>query len=219
MSGTRFKIWMQRAAADVLKKPEIDLLCAKFLAEAARDAGGERVYIPTGMSQPTADMAIAMKLAAHGFGLPICRAVLGDSLSASSFYRWRRHMFDAETMRSLVAARRAPRRGFVYALGFSGVGDDERFVKVGMTTNVSSRVSSFASKSPLRLMEVGLLGVDETKRPHTELMHAEREAHLALADCRLNNEWFKPERWMDDAMDALERVGESLCTRYTLTRV
>lgn len=213
--GTRFRMWMQRAGAGVLSKDEIDGLAARFLLEASKDCAGDRVYIPSVTSENTHNLRVAMRLADHGLSFADCKRILGEELPASTFYRWRRERCDKTAVADMALKGHKWRYDFVYALGFVGA-DDERAIKIGMSSNLRSRVRHVAKHCPMMLERAAVLCMGTPRFPYSDAMHGEREAHAMAAAHRLNNEWFALPGGIDEAADILERVGDKLCEDYRL---
>lgn len=217
--GTRFRLWMQRAGAELLTKDQIDGLCARFLQEAAKDSGGERMYIPTGVSKRTDDVRMAMKLAQHGFSFKECREILGPDLSETTFYRWKRERYDFKALKEHEwRDMKQGVTGYVYGMRFVGAANDEEFIKVGMTGLVRERANVIELACPLKLEEIALLGVKEIRKEHRQLFHIERAVHAEVSN-RVSGEWFKPDGGLDEVMDAMERVGDEWCSGYVLSRI
>jgi hypothetical protein len=222
--GTRFRLWMQRAGADILSKEQIDGLCARFLQEAAADAGGGRIYVPTGASSRTENVRMAMKLADMGCTFRDCRLMLGDELSESTFYRWQRERIRPVQLKK--AKRESYREkfhgGFVYAIGYEGVETQERMVKVGMSLNPGARMQSISTLTPLVPVDAALLAIplmEEGAPENAPLHYIERECHRKLDYCRIGGEWFRPNDWVDEAATVMEEVAREHFPRFMLHRI
>lgn len=221
--GTRFRLWMQRAGADLLTKDQIDGLCARFLQEAANDSGGGRIYVPTGTSSRTENVRLAMKMAEIGCSYRECHEMLGDELSQSTFYRWQRERVrPAEVKAAKKEAFRANLRGgFVYAIGYEGAEDGERAVKVGMSCTPNTRMQQISSSTKLVPVEAALLALPygEDGMPFMPMQTIERKCHKALDYCRIGGEWFRPNDWVDEAATVMEEVAREHFSRFMLHRL
>lgn len=222
--GTRFKLWMQKAGADLVSPELLAELTSRFLNEAANDSGGERVYVPVNVSEGNSSVRSALKLSDEGFTFDEIDKMLDGAVNRRTFYRWKRDRFDFGAIKKakVDAYRSAGRaREFVYALGFQGVEPADRCVKIGMSVAPELRAATLQRESSLLLTDYAILGInsDPTSNPYyMGMSYVERECHKRLDYCRVEGEWFRPNDWMDEAVTVLDEVAQNLLSAYSLHR-
>ena len=209
MSVARLKIWLTKAADGLLDNDTLKRVSARFLVEAANDLGGERVYIPCRAADDSKVMLTALRLYDMGLSFAECQEAVGVTISKSTFYRRKREQLDTEGMRELEiqALRKADITEFVYAFGFTGDSEDERWVKIGFSSNPSNRVKSFIPNTDLVFSDAAIIGIDQAKG---FAIMAEREVHKRLAEYRRMGEWFALPGYVDQAMETIEAVATEM---------
>lgn len=224
MAGVLLKKWLAESIEGLVDDSARPTIQRRFLAAAARDAGGERIRVPSLTSRRTAQFRLAQRMVAMGMTLDECQAVVGDDFCRSTFYRWRAKASESKEVISLISDN--PREtlartkgGFVYALEFEGV-DGERFIKIGSSWRPKARAMVIAGQTDLILVGAAIIGVGERVGDYlTNAMSLEFATHKALDEFRVELEWFNLPGGLDQAIDAIEETSRKWFKSIYVSRV
>lgn len=92
---------------------------------------------------------------------------------------------------------------WMYVIAISG--QPEPIVKIGITGNVSARLSELSTASPFRLEVLARLGFQS----RYEAIRNEQAIHRELRSFRLQGEWFHLDPWtLDSLLHAVRECAE-----------
>jgi hypothetical protein len=224
MAGVLFKKWLAECADGFVDDAALKTMQRRFLVAAARDAGGERVRVPSLTSRRTAQFRLAQRMVAMGLSLDECQAVVGDDFCRATFYRWKAKAAESDGVIDLIPgeARELLARskgGFVYALEFEGL-DAERFIKIGSSWRPRARAVAIAGQTDLILVGAAVIGVGECVGEYsTDAMALEFATHKLLDDCRVELEWFRVPGGLDQVIEAVEEASKPHFKRVLVSRI